>query len=641
MNTLLVVSALLLGQNPAPKTPTIDDLRGSVKPSALPVKIAKPPQTFAKTITHADEYLRLAIAHLESFGIERAEERVFTRFFLFNTPPDNLLDTFTVLWSISYNSLNPTSSLVTFTEVPGSNKRLYSFDLRKTRWTVESFAAAVRRDLSLREGHCDSDLAERVRQLIGVQQDLESLHVDAIAPAMWLMREVYEPGNRTTAMYDLLYSEERFGVTQFKFYKQTANPQPQLPAIVTQKVKKRVQAPWPGGPYYNEKTKQYDLYYNEKTKQYQRDWPYDSFKIWKDVEVDEPVALAPVEALKLTLSGQQKVVPKLLKDFPQDLKEFQDRWKITEALKALEDLRIIGTRGEIVVGSKNTAQNGSIVSYNDRIIYTLVLPGGLIYTRTLDFKKTSGKSNPASNPRGVPLGEFPEDAGEHLLVMGNGVQTALLTGAAKDGRKRAEFGDAEVVHSSKDPSFGVVKTQFSCTLCHAPTYGFINPSNKKITDGLHRGIRLLDKDPDVSLNLKTFFTGWDEDAEFWRLGPKKAYRALTTDRTGAVWTGQHVATNTLLFRDWYDAPVGLDQAAVELGFPKLAIMFACLADGSIDAQNLFMGETIPRAEWDDTLFRQLALTIASMRNAEDPDPLFYFYFPELLRQTAEKAGKKP
>jgi hypothetical protein len=223
------------------------------------------------------------------------------------------------------------------------------------------------------------------------------------------------------------------------------------------------------------------------------------------------------------------------------------------------------------------------------------------------------------------------------------MQHGFLTGGAAQGRKRVEAGDAEIVHSSKDPSFGVVKTQFSCAVCHAPQFGFITPSNRKINDAVRRGISLLDKDPDRRTDLRSFFIGWEEDADFWRLPVKKAYRSLTTQfgQAGQGWTGQEVANQTLAFRDWYDRPVSLEQAAVELGVPKLVVLLACKLDGTQESQNLILDVPIPRAEWDDTLFKQLALTIAAARNAENPDPEFKKLAPELLRQTAEKAGKKP
>jgi hypothetical protein len=599
----------LLAQGPVPDNPY---LHGEAKPSRS-APVAQPVKLFATTITHPDAYLKLAIAHLEKLP---EQDRLFTRFVAAHATPDPLLTERTTLSETYYNTANTANTLARFLPNVGGDKRLLAIDLRKTRWTVEAWTASVREDQKFREPHCDPILAERARQLIGVQQDPVTFHVDVMVPLEWFMRELMEPGGRTALLYNLTYPEERFGKTQFSYLKQSFTEAIQT----TKKVQKIREVPWKGGI-----------------------WPEDgkfyaagSFNHKEEYEVDEPVGIASVPSF--TIVGQQKVSTKVIKDFPEDLTQFQDRWGITDAQKTLDRERIFAKRGEVVGGSRNV-KNGSFVAYNDRVIEILVLAGGFPSMRTRDFRKTSGKSNPANDPRGVAIGDLQEDAGEHLVTLPSGLQTAFLTGGAKDGRKRVEFGDAEVVHSSKDPSFGVVKTQFSCAICHAPSFGVLDPSNTKVKDGIRR-LRspktnqggLLDADPHVADALAAFFVGWEEDTEYWRLPYKKALRTLTTRPDNLGWTGQKFADETIRFRDWYDAPVSLEQAAVELGVPRLAMMLVCMQDGGLDTQNLFMGESIPRAEWDDVLYRKLALTLSVMRNAESPSPLFAWLLPELLRK---------
>lgn len=614
----LALTALLFAQGPQ----ELPDFRGEAKPSRPPVAV--PPKIFEKTITHPDNYLKLAIAHMKRLP---EVDRFYTRFFLFNQAPEPLLPDFTTCWGLYYNTVNPASILARFREVNGSDKRLFAFDLRATRLSVEAFAFIVRKDQALREPEIDHDLAEELRRLAGIQQDPETFACDVIVRALWLMRDVIEPGNRNSSMYDMLYPDQRFGKSQFKYAIQTATPTIDT-KVGTRKVTKQVVVPWKGGVWPN------DGKFYEKG----------AFTHFDNVEVDEPIAVQ-----QLTVTGQQKIVVKLVKDFPENLDQFQDFWGVTDSQKILDKQYIFAKRGEIIAGSRNNKVNGSIVAYNDRFFEVLVLAGGFPYARTWDFKKTSGIGNIINNPRGVALGDITEDAGEHLQTLPCGLQTAFLTGAAKEGRKRVEAGDAEVVYSSKDKSLGVVKTQFSCTLCHGEHLGFHPASNSKVKEGMSRGIRLLDVDPDKRDGIQAFFFGWEEDMDYWRLPYKKALRSLTQTPDDLGWDGKKFATVTQLFRDWYDAPLGLDQVAAEMGVPKFALMLIVATtpilvdddkNGSFDLPNLLVGGEIPRPEFDDVIYRKLALAFSIARDAEKPNLLLKMFYPELLRQVATKGTKK-
>lgn len=578
------------------------------KPRNLEAAPREAPAFFVRTPTHPDVYL---VAAIDAIRKVAEQDRPFMRFTMFNTAPDLLVDDSQTLSLCIQNTLNSSATLAPLYKT--SNARLRMFDLRLTKWTVESFTASVREDRTLREPFIDSVLAEELRRLVGVQQDPATLHCDVIAPGMWFLREMLEPGGRTDTMYNLLYSEERFGPTAFAAYKQTASTgvTPE-----TKKVKKVVEVPWEGGV-----------------------WPEDgkfyaprAFKVKREIEVEEPTGKIK-EVPSLTLFVQQKVNTKVVKNFPGDLTDFQNRWQITDAQKSFDKLQILGKNGEIVTGSRNAAGvKGSIVAYNDRVIEVIVTAGGLPYMRTKDFKKTAGKRNPINDLQNTVFGEVVEDAGEHIFTLPCGMPTHLLTGPAGEGRKRVEAGDAELVSSSKDPKLVVVKNQVSCFFCHAADWGVIPPSNRKVFDTSRRGISVGVTDPVKTLGVRSFFLEWgEEEMDVWRLPYKRALRSLTGRPETGGWSGERLGQEVMRFRDWYDAPVSFNQAAAELGIPRVALLFVLLQEGGPESQILFTGGSVPRAEWDEELFPKLALIWVAARDARRPNPMIQWLFPELLK----------
>jgi hypothetical protein len=496
-------------------------------------------------------------------------------------------------------------------------------DIRSARWTVDAFRAVAHRDLVFVEPNVGHELAEKVRGLIGLKQDPKTFHAEAVVPGPWFLREIMETEGRSESYYDLLYAVERFG--DGKYDPAPAGFRPYNARVIADRcdvvdVGRRVLRTLGKGDGFQVTNPSEGGYvFGTSGRGSRGSAPTEGYVLASMLSVDEE------RTPKATGSGFVD------KNFPRDFDDWAAKWGIAEAEKFLAKERLYVKNGEVVAGAKSDPRRGSYVAYQDRVIEFLPVPtraAGAIAMRTRDFLKTAGKGNVANQPREVALGLIEEDLGEHLVTLPNGFQATLLTGAAKAGRKRAEFGDARAVHSSLDPHDVVIRIQFSCAVCHGPESGIIPPSNRKVRESLERATNLLAKYPDDRDAIESFFVGWDVNLEVWRLPLRVGLLTVTASAADPKgWSGARWAAETLAFRDWYDQPVTLEAASAELGYPRLAVALAALLEGTdtYDATALFMGAGVPRSVFDADLAPKLSLILSFARRVDSGDVLWDFW----------------
>lgn len=571
---------------------------GAAPPAKL-LPAAPVPRLFVAQPEHADVAVTLAVGFLQKAPVET---RPYLRFFWFAGVPDGYLERVVTLWRTYLQTISSASALVRPVVVENSGNRLWVLDIRTARWTVDAFRAVAHRDKVFTEPNVSHSLASTVRTLIGLKQD-KTYHCEAVVPGAWFLREIMEVEGRSESYYDLLYAVERFG--DHGTYAST--PEPKKPGYTE----------WPGGVWRVEDGGDGNF------------WPKGSRK---------PPSAAELATYEKAHAEWEKgsrgkgVGGFIDRNFPRDFDDWAAKWGIVDAEKFLARERLYVKNGEVVAGAKDDPRRGSYVAYQNRVIEFLPIAtraAGAVAMRTRDFlAPATGRKNVANFPKEVALGEIEEDLGEQIVTLPNGFQAVMLTGAAKAGRKRAEFGDARAVRSSLDPHDVVIRVAFSCVLCHGPESGIIPPSNRKIRESLERATNLLAKYPDDRDAIESFFVGWEANLEIWRTPLRVGLFAVTASAAEPKgWSGARWAAETLSFRDWYDGPVDLDAASAALGYPRLGVALAALLVGSdtYDATALFAGAGVPRVVWDSDLEPDMALILSYARQVDSGDLLYDFW----------------
>lgn len=549
---------------------------------------------------------------------------------------------FLTLYRIKLQTVNSQSPLVHSLPVPGTDNALWFYDIRLAGQTTSARAAVARRDKVFREPFVSHQVAEGIRRLQGLRGDVQTFHCESIVPGPWFLRHVEQVDGFSPTYYDLLYAEERFGKEVFGTGLGSGNSLHLGGGGFTPEPVKPVGRPWVDDKPWPVDGKRYPSGSFEWVPQAEMDAYETAMAAWKKLQAG---VAAPQKAP--LPPGQVFLEAKLLKDFPADLNDFEERWgsKAVNDFLAKQYLKV--DNGEIVAGFTDDPKRGSIVSYHNRLLKFGANPfnNGGVNASTKDFFASTGKKNLANFPKEAAFGLFEEDGGEHLFTLPNGFPAALITGAAKDGRKRVDAADGRLVRSSMDPHHGIVFTQYSCFVCHAPNDGVLAPGNRRLGGAVDAGTGpLVRNDPFTANVIREFVTGYEWKFQVWRTPYARVIRAMTaTEKDPRGWDGTRLAKETVDFVGWYDYPVGLDQAAAEIGIPKLGVMLLCLVEGSIDAQNLFLGEAVPRAIWDEDLFLRLALIYSAVRDpAEDSTEgmMFKLFLPELIRQSSDPTRSK-
>jgi hypothetical protein len=550
---------------------------------------------------------------------------------------------FVSLYRVMLQTVNSQSPLLHSLPVPGTNNGLWFYDVRLCGQTTTARSVVARRDKVFREPFIPHVTAEGIRRLQLVKADPATFHCESIVPGPWFLRHLLQVDGFSPTYYDLLYAQERFGPEVFKGVGfGSAVPASGGAAGLPPEPKYPAERPWPGGV-----------------------WPKDgqtyapgSFQYVPKEEWDAYLAShAAWKTLKANLENAPQKLPlppgavflegKLLKDFPADLKDFQKRWGTAAIEEFLAGLKLKVDNGEVVAGITDDPKRGSIVSYHNRLLKFSSNPfnvGG-VNMSTKDFFASTGKKNLANFPKEAAYGLIEEDGGEHLNTMPNGFPAAFVTGAAKDGAKRVDSADGRLVRSSLDPHHGIVFTQYSCFVCHAPSDGVLSPTNRRLGGAIDAGRGpLVRNDPLSASVISQFATDWDWKMVGWRLPYARVVQRMTATRDDPKgWDGARLAKETVDFIGWYDYPLQLNQAAAELGVPKLGVMLLCLMEGSYDAQELFLDNPVPRAIWDEDLLPRLSLIYSTLRTVDPASPegtMFRLFLPELLKQVSDPTRRQ-
>lgn len=332
-------------------------------------------------------------------------------------------------------------------EVPGSGGLLYYINLEDYGWSAQSFSAVARREVYFREDRgVNSALAVLIRDLINVDQDKNSLHVEAIVRADWLFRETME-SDRSRSYYDLLFSK-----------------------FQNQKIKQKVKGTATRTKYRQERVLvDYGNY---------RQYEYRDVAYQESYETEE----------------EQTVTKRVA--FPRNEADFELAFGVDQARRFVKDFKINTQHGAVVEGGEKGV---SIVARQNRLIErTLGFAGA--YYKTYDVKETSGDRDFAETLQK----NFKFDAGEILADLPGGGMAALLVDA---NGKIVEVADNRFATDNSDIKLDArVRTPGSCFICHESRY--IKPKDL-VKEMLEAGIDIKVKGKKETLDTRAFFLRWD------------------------------------------------------------------------------------------------------------------------------------
>lgn len=616
------------------------------------------PRVFVKTPTHPD----YAIVQSLVFLATKVDQRLWPNYRFFHflaTNDDDLVDEIGDFQAHLplINGTGPTAPLAFPIDKDG---RVYALDITTAGWTAESFHEVARLDITCREKHIHHLLADELRRAIGVTVDVRTFHCEGLVPGPWFVREVQETDRhrkdpQNIAYYNLLYTKERFGIHDKYTSRVDLGPEPEKPKP----------KPWPGGIYSgdgkNYAKGEFEYVNDDDTAAYQK--AITTWKRQKELYDKQPTPSS-------SLSSEKRADGFIDRDFPRDLKDFRKRWGAKSSQDFLDDERQFKANGVVVAGGFNDPKNGSYVSDNDRILRFLATVFGLAM-ETNDFESTVDRANIANFVLQAARDDVNEAARELIFSKQDDAPAYGLVGPKALGNKRVESGDPHIVHDRINGGTVIVQTFHKCNGCHYPSDILIPPSNNKLDKTIRnrndlRTYSVLDQQviDQFLFDGKAARGGWQWKLKPWREPFSRALAAQTA--TGANpegWAGTKFAAVSNARRDYYDAPVVLDQFAAELGYSRLAVVAACaqLTDpgtikivagilgiqekdvATVDAGVMLLNDDpgVPRAVVDANLFPQVALVLAMARDVEDPAPWLLMLEPELLRDPKKSPYQMP
>ena len=661
---LPAAAVLLLLTGRAEGGPPLDD----VKPRAV--------HAYAKDPRHPDNAIVDALVWLDQKV--PPEDWTYYRFFHFLSTADEDLPDEVGNWKAYLQMLNGTAPGPVRPIPVDRAGRVWAVDRREAGWSAAAFHAVAVLDQTCTEPNLNHQLAEELRRAIGVGNDPGNFHCEGLVPAPWFVREAqttdrHRKDPENAAYYNLLYSRERFGddfppvgfvapgtraARERRPVREgtgtpAAPPVPADPGPEPPRARSRPwegDRPWSDGRWYPAGSFTYIPYAEQEAADKAREAWRNAKAAYRDYQERLKTTAGSVTA-RTTLPPAPPIDPKhhgdgfIDRDFPKDAAQFQERWGVKAVQDFLTKQRIFKTSGTIIAGYFNDPKAGSLVSDNDRVNLFANGPLG-VAMETRDFEITAGKRNLVNNPLGVALDEIPEDASEKIYQKQDDWPVFWLNGPRGEGAKRVESGDPHIVHDRVNGGTVIVQTVDKCVGCHYPSDVVLAPSNEKLHARLRRGQELLAYTKAEQLVIDRFFFDGDAAGPGWQRNLKKWREPFSTSLTYATrtnadprgWDGAKFASVSNSRRDWYDAPVRLGQAAAELGYPRLAVVTACLILGDSDAAELALDAEpgVPRAAWDADLFPRLSNALAYARDAEVGDPIFRAFFPDLVRDAREK-----
>lgn len=453
--------------------------------------------------------------------------------------------------------------------------RVWLLDLRDYNWNAAAWRAMAVREPFHTEPAVPADLANKLREYIGEEQDAATHHVIGIVRADWFLRETFET-QRSPAYYDLLFANQRYvasdkGGTENR----TVNH--------------------PGG-----------------------DFRYPDGQVAPNVAKGTYVIDVPSK------KGVKFV------DFPKDEDDWNNFFGITDTRSYLKKVKVDTRHGAIVPGARDD-KNGSIVAWHNRIYEITPITTG-VAMKVFDTDLTANTTDYVEHAEDALDDKLDFKAGELLASLPNGAQAGLLINGQK---KRIEKGDPEFVRNSLDGSYVDVRNFMGCVICHAPQDGVI-VSRNLYKEAAQAGVLKYFKSKDRRNRMDGFYLDWEFKVEGWRKPYAMIIEKSTRDQPpprylyedalaakdddwlkslilqaekasrSKGWTGAQFASTLVVIRDRYDAPITTAQAALELGIPP-EVLVRTAADSPNGRINLLgRGVAIPRSVWDTQVFQEAA-----------------------------------
>lgn len=107
------------------------------------------------------------------------------------------------------NTVSQGELIFAWRDVPATGGLVSFVDIRHPKWNARAVSAVFRREKLFFEPFVTHTPAESLRVRLGIKQDPDTLHSEAVVWGPWLLRRIAESGIDPT-YYDLLYANQRF-----------------------------------------------------------------------------------------------------------------------------------------------------------------------------------------------------------------------------------------------------------------------------------------------------------------------------------------------------------------------------------------------------------------------------------------------
>lgn len=641
---------------PAPRT------KLPVIPGVPPVDIANPDWVCRVAEWHRRAYVDLATAAGRTAvekGILRSkalEEVSYWRYISFHTVPHDLPEAkgwvaypnfrrdvvrFSRFW---LNQMHFGIGVVPFNLVPGTDFLLY-FDLREPDWQSVAWSTVARENRLFREPFVETLIAFALRELALLEQDPKTLAVEVVLDGTQLLRDTFEAKDqdgvgKSDAYWNLLFSRERFVLEEDLTPKVKKEPQrqqewkPQRPnrPYVREDFERHENKTitHTGGPYTYPDDSERVVEANEDGSKPLRAGQY-TLELWFDPKWKKqkppPAPEMPAPRRHQYEDYSEPRIGKFrLVDFPANATEWIDTFEINTS-KDRTTARAFGKKIEVKFGAvvlgHHDAVDGSAVGRNTRLV---TFRDGKFGPNLVSFDvvEGTGEQDFVEQAPQFSKGIAPKsDANERLEGLPAGGQACFLN--RKDLRRIAQAvgdvatGIAKVPRNEKRPFVfhANVRTPGDCFRCHAINYGVIDPDDF-IKTVQQKYADLLARNPAESIAFEAFYAELTEQNEAYRVRYRRLLQKSTKWEGEVDWTGGKLVEVLETFWNWYDAPVGLKQAAVEVGVPEDELKAEIRKLPQLQPQIILEGGSIPRAVWEKDVRPKLLLRFVIRRQQATP-----------------------
>jgi hypothetical protein len=559
----------------------------------------------------------------------------FIRFATFYNAPVDLLAEWRSDFVFSLNHLHRKQSLVLPVDVPGTEGRLVWWDIRDAGWSIAAVQAAFEREPFCLAPHLLGETAARMNLLLGLKNFSQTrLHCLGMVRADWLIRETGET-LRSTTYYDLFFAPERFPeLPGAKGGDPFTVAQALVPGLKRPKVKRLVQVEA------IEKETKWEPYKHTGGKLPgfgDKEYPPGMYELPREVE--KKVVKTEVREVDDTSPSTVIVpnVPRVLKglgsanakgqavvDFPQNEGEWEKAFGV-DKVKELQKAQALDLENGAVVDGFEAG--GSIVARQNRLLLRLPAVTGKkssYYWKTFDADKTLAEQNYFQ----TLVFDFKFKAGEVIASTPCGAQAY---GLFNNKGERAEFVPEELAIDRTDKYDHRVRNPGSCIVCH--TSG-INAPDDLVNKFFKQGGIFSALSKEKQDKVKTYFVKWETKLR----ADQESYAEFVKDTTKR--TPAQNASSYASMREYYDDPVTLVKAAVELGTTTrvVRILARKSAEARVVSQALLRPFPVPRTTWDGEVFPVMILLMDAFRSAEIPPEALND--EERLAELIEKALQK-